>query len=57
VRDQHVVEDGSMVTSAGISAGIDLALRVVARIHGEAVARATAQFMEYLYPEHNQRRV
>ena len=57
VRDQHVVEDGSMVTSAGISAGIDLALRVVARLHGEAIARATAQYMEYPYPEHNHRRV
>jgi transcriptional regulator GlxA family with amidase domain len=57
VRDQHVVEDGSIITSAGISAGIDLALRVVARLHGEAIARATAQYMEYPYPEHNHRRV
>jgi transcriptional regulator GlxA family with amidase domain len=31
VRDEHVVEDGRVLTSAGISAGIDLALRVVAR--------------------------
>src|SRR5207248_10240250 len=29
VRDQHVVEDGSIITSAGIAAGIDMALRVV----------------------------
>lgn len=43
----HVVEDGHVVTSAGISAGIDLALSVVARYHGEAVARATARHMEY----------
>jgi transcriptional regulator GlxA family with amidase domain len=57
VRDQHVVEDGSIVTSAGIAAGIDLALRVVARIHGEPVARATARYMEYPYPENNDRRV
>ena len=32
----HVVEDGNVLTSAGISAGIDMALRVVARYHGEA---------------------
>jgi len=57
VRDQHVVEDGAIVTSAGIAAGIDLALRVVARLCGEPVARATARYMEYPYPEHNNRRV
>jgi len=57
VRDQHVVEDGAIVTSAGIAAGIDLALQVVARLCGEPVARATARYMEYPYPEHNDRRV
>src|SRR5262249_7005287 len=46
VEDQHVVEAGNLLTSAGIAAGIDLALRVVARHHGEAVARATARHME-----------
>ena len=51
VRDQHVVEEGTILTSAGISAGIDMALRVVAKLHGEAIARATAQYMEYTYPE------
>jgi transcriptional regulator GlxA family with amidase domain len=55
VRDQRVVDDGSIVTSAGIAAGIDLALRVVARFHGEEIARATAQHMEYPYPEKNDR--
>ena len=44
------VEDG-VVTSAGISAGIDLALRVVAGLVGEPLARATARHMEYPYPE------
>lgn len=54
----HVVEDGNVLTSAGISAGIDMALRVVARYHGEAVARATARNMEYRYvPEDNSRRI
>jgi transcriptional regulator GlxA family with amidase domain len=53
----HVVEDGHVVTSAGISAGIDLALRVVLRCHGEAVARATARHMEYPFPDDNRRRV
>ena len=57
VEDKHVVEDGNVLTSAGISAGIDLALRVVARYCGEPVARATARRMEYPYPEDNGRRV
>lgn len=58
VRDEHVVEDGpELLTSAGIAAGIDMALRVVARLHGEPVARATARHMEHPFPEDNRRRV
>ncbi len=53
----HVVEDGNVFTSAGISAGIDLALILVARYFGEEVARATARRMEYPYPETLERRV
>jgi transcriptional regulator GlxA family with amidase domain len=53
----HVVEDGNVLTSAGISAGIDMALRVVIRYFGEAVGRATARNMEYPFPDNNQRRV
>ena len=45
------------ITSAGISAGIDMALRVVSRHHGNAVGRATARYMEYPFPEDNRRRV
>ncbi|MBX9628333.1 MAG: DJ-1/PfpI family protein [Gemmataceae bacterium] len=52
----HWVEDG-VHTSAGIAAGIDLALRVVAKLCGEPVARSTAKYMEYPYPEHAARRV
>lgn len=55
--DKHVVEDGSVFTSAGISAGIDMALKVVARHYGEAIARATAKHMEYRYPDDNARRI
>ena len=53
----HVVEDGRVLTSAGISAGIDMALLVVARDFGEAVGRATARHMEYPFPDDNRRRV
>jgi transcriptional regulator GlxA family with amidase domain len=53
----HVVEHDHIVTSAGISAGIDMALRVVIRYFGEAVGRATARNMEYPFPDDNSRRV
>lgn len=56
-RSRHVVTDGDVVTSAGISAGIDMALYVVAKQHGERVARATARQMEYPYPESDRRRI
>jgi transcriptional regulator GlxA family with amidase domain len=55
--DEHVVDDGTLMTSAGISAGIDLALKVVARYCGEPIARATAKHMEYPYPDSNARRI
>jgi len=55
--DKHVVEDGRIFTSAGISAGIDMALKVVARYYGETIARATAKHMEYPYPDDNARRI
>lgn len=53
----HVVKDENIWTSAGVSAGIDLALHVVAKYCGEKIARETARRMEYPYPETNQRRV
>jgi transcriptional regulator GlxA family with amidase domain len=56
-RASQVVDEGRIMTSAGIAAGIDLALLIVARRHGEAVARATARHMEYSYPENWGRRV
>jgi transcriptional regulator GlxA family with amidase domain len=53
----HVIEDDYILTSAGISAGIDMALRVVVRYYGEAVGRATARHMEYPFPADNARRI
>ena len=53
----HVVKAGKVITSAGISAGIDMALRVVADFFGEEIARSVARHMEYPYPENNGRRV
>ena len=55
--ESHVVEQGKIITSAGISAGIDMALRVVSRYFGETIAHSTAKHMEYSFPEFNARRV
>ena len=55
--DSNVVDEGPVMTSAGIAAGIDLALRVVQRHFGVEVARNTARHMEYPFPEDNARRV
>ena len=54
---KHFVVDGNVWTSAGISAGIDMSLRIVAHLHGEEIARATARHMEYAYPESDVRRI
>jgi len=41
------VRDGNVVTSAGVSAGIDMALWLLGQIHGVTVARQVQRFMEY----------
>lgn len=43
------VEDGNLLTTAGVSAGIDGALHVVAKLRGTQAARAVAELMEYDY--------
>jgi transcriptional regulator GlxA family with amidase domain len=44
---ERVVFDGKIVTAAGVSAGIDMALALVARIAGEHVAKAIQLGIEY----------
>jgi transcriptional regulator GlxA family with amidase domain len=56
-RRRHVVDDGRLITSAGISAGIDMALHIVNRYFGQRVACATARHMEYSFTKDNRRRV
>jgi transcriptional regulator GlxA family with amidase domain len=46
-RDPRWVDQGNVITSAGISAGIDMSLHVVRRLFGEEIARRTARQMEY----------
>jgi transcriptional regulator GlxA family with amidase domain len=41
------VRDGNLVTSAGVSAGIDMSLWLVGQLHGPDHARLTQKMMEY----------
>ena len=41
------VDNGTVITTAGISAGIDGALHLVAKLKGDEVAKNTAAYMEY----------
>jgi putative intracellular protease/amidase len=44
---RRVVEQGKVITAAGVSSGIDMALTLAAHIAGEDVARAIQLFIEY----------
>ena len=50
ILDERYVHDGSVVTSAGVSAGIDMSLWLVGHLFGEDTARTTQTYMEY-FPE------
>ena len=47
--DARYVDNGRIITSAGISAGIDMSLHVVERLLGSEHAALTARHMEYDY--------
>jgi transcriptional regulator GlxA family with amidase domain len=45
--DERFVDDGDIVTSAGVSAGIDMALHLVARLAGVERARTVRRGIQY----------
>jgi transcriptional regulator GlxA family with amidase domain len=47
LEDVRYVRDGNLVTSAGVSAGIDMALWLTGQMQGEDHARRTQRFMQY----------
>lgn len=49
--NRRYLDNGRIVTSAGIAAGIDMSLHVVARLLGQETALATARHMEYPWGE------
>ena len=47
VRDKRFVDNGKIITSAGLSSGIDGALHVIEKLHGRGTAQLAAVGMEY----------
>lgn len=47
IKEARWVDDGDRVTSSGVSAGIDMALHVIARLYGAEVAENLANSTEY----------
>jgi len=47
VANRRWVDTGRLITSAGIAAGIDMCLHIVARLEGIELAQRTARQMEY----------
>jgi len=47
VRDKRFVDNGKIITSAGLSSGIDGALHVIEKLYGKGTAQLAAVGMEY----------
>lgn len=55
VYDQRWVDNGRVITSAGVSAGIDMSLYIISKVFGKEIADQTARSMEYdHWPSQNQ---
>jgi len=51
IRQARWVDDGKVITSSGVSAGIDMALSLIARLHNREMALTSARNMEYRWHE------
>jgi transcriptional regulator GlxA family with amidase domain len=45
--DDRFVDSGDVITAAGVSAGIDMALHLVARLHSKERAREVRRYIQY----------
>jgi transcriptional regulator GlxA family with amidase domain len=46
-QSKRIVEDGKIITAAGVSSGIDMALHLARRVAGDTVAHAIQVGIEY----------
>jgi transcriptional regulator GlxA family with amidase domain len=49
IKEARWVDDGAIVTSSGVSAGMDMALHVIARLYGADTAQKIANGTEYVW--------
>ncbi|MDP3386936.1 MAG: DJ-1/PfpI family protein [Eubacteriales bacterium] len=49
IKRERFVDNGNVITAAGIAAGIDMSLYVVGKLVGQTAAEETAKHMEYPY--------
>src|SRR5690606_5437260 len=47
LSDRKVIHDGNIITSGGVSSGINMALYIVKQILGESIAERTAKTIEF----------
>lgn len=47
LSDRNVVQDGNIITSGGVSSGINMAIYIVKQIMGESIAERTAKTLEF----------
>ena len=47
--EKRFIDNGKVIVAAGVSAGLDMSLHVVARLLGKEEALATAQYIEYTW--------
>ena len=49
IRQARWIDDGTIVTSSGVTAGIDMTLHIVARLYGQPVAQTAANQIEHIW--------
>lgn len=55
LQSERIVDNGKVILSAGVSAGIDMSLYVVSRLLGAEQAEETAAYIEYDWSAKNRR--
>ena len=53
IENVRWVDEGEIVTSAGISAGIDMSLHLVSRLHNHELAERTARQMDFSWTQNS----
>ena len=49
IKNVRWIDEGDLITSGGISAGIDMSLQLVSKLHSLSLAEKTAKQMEFLW--------